>query len=380
MFVLILRICISGGRCIDERNGFRCVCPSGWSGIRCTDNTNDCSYAPCLNGGTCEDRINDFECRCRPGFVGELCQTNIDDCLNWPCANGGTCHDLVNDFRCNCAPGFSGKDCRLNVNECEKQPCLNGGTCTDQVNDYECKCLKGYYGKNCEFPDGFIPPIPQLPPVDGQSPQPSGSTQTPVVVVGGETGKSTDEEEDSVVTMNQLLLIICLGVGIPILIIIIIIVFLLCNRRRHNTADNNACKENVQNEIINNKNKCLAVDNINKPTNNPNAQPNMCLKIQNEDSRTLPPKKNNTDKLYNKNKHYNKDLISNSTRGVHSSCSYNRDILDDSDLKKPVKNVKSSHTPHHHPHDGGIQTIDSLKKSLDMESSSTSADSVIDIR
>ena len=324
---------------------------------------------PCLNGGTCYDRVNDFECRCPAGFVGELCQTNIDDCLNWPCANGGTCHDLVNDFRCDCAPGFQGKDCRLNVNECAHQPCLNGGTCTDQVNDYECRCPRGFYGKSCEFPEGYIPPIP-IDATGGPGVPRGVSTTQNTIVVGSDA--ATSPEDESVVTMNQLLLIICLGVGIPILIIIIIIVFLLCNRRRNLGADSTTCnRENAQNEIINNKNK------LDKLSNNPNAQPNTCLKIQNEDTRTLPPKRNNTDKAYNKNKHYEKDLISNRTassaRGVHSSSYNHRDILEDSDLKKPVKS-------HNHPHGGGIQTIDSLKKSYDMEPPSTSTDSVIDIR
>lgn len=375
-------LCVAGGRCIDERNGFRCMCPSGWSGVRCTENTNDCSMAPCLNGGTCKDGVNDFECRCPPGFVGELCQTNIDDCLNWPCANGGTCHDLVNDFRCDCAPGFEGKDCRLNVDECSAAPCLHGGNCTDQVNDYECQCPEGYYGKSCEFPDGFVPQIhePLVPPPE--------TPHTPVVVVGGDVGESRDGDESGP-TVKQLVLIIGLGVGIPIIIIIVIIAFLLWNmyRRRNSTADasapNNTCsKENAENEIINNKTKSYSVDTSRNHHQPSSAQTNMCVNIHNEDSRTLPPKKeNNTDKLY---KHYNKDLISNNTaassrRGVHSSCSYNhRDILDDRDLKKPVK---SSHRHQHLPHDGGIQTIDSLKKSLDIESSSTSADSVmIDIR
>ena len=371
--IILIKYClfyIAGGRCIDERNGFRCVCPSGWSGITCTINTNDCSMEPCFNGGTCHDRVNDFECRCQPGFVGELCQTNLDDCLNWPCANGGTCHDLVNDFQCDCAPGFTGKDCRLNVNECAAKPCLNGGTCSDQVNDYECDCPDGFYGKSCEFPIGFTPTIGPQSTIDGRNGQSGASTTQNTIVVGGDTAKSTDEEE-SVVTMNQLLLIICLGVGIPILIIIIIIVFLLCNRRRNTGTDSSTCdKENTQNDIINNKNK------LDKLTNNPNRQ---CLKIQNEDSRTLPPKKNNTDKAYNKSKHYEKDLISNrpvsTARGVHSSSCYNnRDILVDSDLKKPVK------SSHHHPHGGCVQTIDSLKKSYDIESSSTSTDSDIHIR
>ncbi len=363
---------------------------------------NDCSMAPCLNGGTCVDRVNDFECRCPAGFVGKLCQTNIDDCLNWPCANGGTCHDLVNDFRCDCAPGFEGKDCRENVDECAQTPCKNGGTCTDQVNDYECACPEGFYGKSCEFPDGFIPP-----PVPRRYPgaAPPRTTPTPVIVVGGGNEHGTHEDQSGVAPAQKTyMLVLCLGLGIPVLIIIILIVILLLNQRRirqwhqgHGTTRASENKENVQNEIINNKNKNLAVDNLSRmppPPNNyhpggggggPPLQHN--VHIHNEDSRTLPRdvKENNTDKsTYHKNKQYNKDLINNTgascSRSNSSSCSFNqRDVLDDRDLKKPVKNA-AAHRLHQPPPDGSIQTIDSLKKTLDLESSSSSPDTVIDIR
>ncbi len=325
----------------------------------CSENTNDCSMQPCLNAGRCIDRVNDFQCECLPGFVGPLCQHNIDDCLNWPCANGGTCHDGVNDFRCDCAPGFSGHDCRVNINECLENPCLNGASCIDQVNDYQCRCLPGFFGKTCQFSD-VMWNTDHYPP-DNNRPQVTHTTNGPVHVIAKDTENAIDQ---SVVTMQQLLLIICLGVGIPILIIIVIIVFLLCNRRHPSHMTSNPVKESAQNEIntMNNKNKCIDTQII--TTQQPS---NLCLKITNEqDSRALPQKIVNTDKAYNIDKivNYNKDLIP-------SKRQYSSSKLIVKDLKKPIK----SNNVHQ-----GIKTIASLRKSMDIESLSTSSDSVIDTR
>lgn len=38
--------------------------------------------------GTCVDNINSFTCICPTGFSGVNCDENIDDCLTSPCANG----------------------------------------------------------------------------------------------------------------------------------------------------------------------------------------------------------------------------------------------------------------------------------------------------
>ena len=38
--------------------------------------------------GTCVDKINSFNCNCPTGFSGVRCDYNIDDCLATPCVNG----------------------------------------------------------------------------------------------------------------------------------------------------------------------------------------------------------------------------------------------------------------------------------------------------
>ena len=55
------------------------------------------NHAPCLSlkitivsifSGTCVDKINSFNCICPNGFSGVRCDYNIDDCLATPCVNG----------------------------------------------------------------------------------------------------------------------------------------------------------------------------------------------------------------------------------------------------------------------------------------------------
>lgn len=269
--------CLNGGRCIDEFDGFRCICRPGYSGATCHDNPNDCSLQPCLNGATCHDGVNEFVCRCVPGFVGPLCQTNVDDCATRPCANGATCHDLINDFACDCAPGFSGKDCRVDTDECAGAPCLNGATCADRVNGYECACATGYYGKNCDR--SVAHPVKTTGGVQMSQTTPMTTMKaTTTTTVGehqttdGAAGVAGSNQAHAGaamadVTMEQLLLIICLGIGIPIIIIIGIIIFLLLNQRRNRRRNRQAAAQarpenfdNEHNEIRTANNKAKAID------------------------------------------------------------------------------------------------------------------------
>ncbi|KAL3872719.1 hypothetical protein ACJMK2_035925 [Sinanodonta woodiana] len=226
--------CLHGGRCVDELNGFRCVCSAGYSGRKCEENVNDCSHNPCQNGGSCMDRVNDFECRCVAGFVGSLCEINVDDCELRPCANGGTCKDLVNDFTCICKPGFSGKDCRLNVNDCNPNPCTNDGSCVDLVSDYRCTCKQGFSGKNCQFrtSDNTQMTVTKLP----ERTTTERIVDKPTTYHPNSNISSYQQQQSTPVsgelTTSHLLLIVCLGAGIPLLIIIVVVTIFLCRRRR----------------------------------------------------------------------------------------------------------------------------------------------------
>lgn len=143
--------CLNGGRCSQIfRGGSRCVCPNGFSGLKCEVDINECAPDPCGPNGTCEDRRGGFNCECDPGYAGELCDVDIDACLAGPCLNGATCEDGDGeDYTCTCAAGFTGTDCEIDIDDCSPNPCLNGGACTDGVDSYECACVPGFVGAIC---------------------------------------------------------------------------------------------------------------------------------------------------------------------------------------------------------------------------------------
>lgn len=229
----------SGGRCVDEMNGFRCVCTPGFNGQTCEENVNDCSKNPCLNGGTCTDKVNDFVCRCVPGYVGTLCEVAVNDCEIRPCANGGTCQDRNNDFACICALGFTGKDCTTNIDDCSPNPCRHG-KCKDLVAGYQCFCNDGYTGHNCDRVEGKSPPR---------------NTTSPMATVNQRKALKEEEKEESL-SVIHLGLIICLGAGVPLVLIIIAVIVMLLRHRQHHFRENMQ-KENEQNKF---NSKCMETD------------------------------------------------------------------------------------------------------------------------
>jgi Notch-like protein len=46
--------------------------------------------SPCVYG-QCNDMISSFQCRCLTGYDGIHCDNNIDDCIGGVCHNGATC-------------------------------------------------------------------------------------------------------------------------------------------------------------------------------------------------------------------------------------------------------------------------------------------------
>ena len=235
-----------------------CICPTGFSGPACEDDGHDyCAHQPCQNGGTCRDLTNDYECRCVAGFVGPVCEVNVDDCEMRPCANGGSCTDLVNDFQCACKPGWTGKDCSTNVDDCLSQPCKNGGVCHDRIDDYECTCPEGFWGKDCNMYNGMTTtpsPVPHTGAANAthalDSTQ-SATTEDPLNQSSNISGQAAAGSGGADVFSPEMLLGICLGVGLPILIIIILVAVLLCRKRRNHAARSNMDKERQQNFINN---------------------------------------------------------------------------------------------------------------------------------
>lgn len=82
---------------------------TGFEGLLCSNNVNDCLGQVCPAGRVCQDLVDDYECRCPAGYTGEACQEEIDECHSAPCQNHGECHDAVANFTCACSPGFTGE-------------------------------------------------------------------------------------------------------------------------------------------------------------------------------------------------------------------------------------------------------------------------------
>lgn len=79
----------------------------------CPTLSHDLSLSSCLNNGTCVEGINTHSCRCRTGFSGIYCEREIDECESQPCKNGGTCTNDVGTYRCTCPSGFTGTNCQV---------------------------------------------------------------------------------------------------------------------------------------------------------------------------------------------------------------------------------------------------------------------------
>lgn len=140
--------CKNEGQCVNELNGYKCKCKTGFNGTNCEINIDDCANPnPCQNGATCSDGLASYTCSCASGFTGKQCETNIDDCKSLPCQHYGTCVDGVNSYSCVCAPGYTGKNCDIDFDECSSNPCMFGGTCENKQNGFQCKCPQGTSGK-----------------------------------------------------------------------------------------------------------------------------------------------------------------------------------------------------------------------------------------
>ena len=118
--------CLNNGTCIDGFGSYICtcvegftgrdcsiICPVGHHGEKCEIDKNYCMSSSCHNGGTCIEQFDGYSCLCSPQFTGSTCSVSNNCSVN-VCTNGGTCVNNINTgYQCQCNTGYNGPHCEL---------------------------------------------------------------------------------------------------------------------------------------------------------------------------------------------------------------------------------------------------------------------------
>jgi hypothetical protein len=167
----------------------------------------------------------------------------------------------------------------VDIDECASNPCRNGATCKQSVDNYHCSCLPGFTGKNCQYLPGQIETTTRES-TDGNVLQTTTLKENGARTVKNNVTVTEQHGQEQEFTTTQLLLIVCLGVGIPLLSIIIVVTILLCRKRRSPPLKSREEEENVQNSINNKLRESKIFTTIPQSSSNIS---NLTSKISNED-------------------------------------------------------------------------------------------------
>jgi Notch-like protein len=122
----------------------------GYNGNRCEYMTNPCASQPCARGVCTNSGGSGYKCKCPSGFTGVNCETDINECSDSTkvtCYNNSTCINTIGGFICRCLTGFTGQFCELSLDNCYSNPCYNDALCLNDVgSSYQCLCQPGFAG------------------------------------------------------------------------------------------------------------------------------------------------------------------------------------------------------------------------------------------
>ncbi|XP_015261667.1 PREDICTED: protein crumbs homolog 1 [Gekko japonicus] len=172
--------CHNNATCEDTAESYFCHCLPGYTGFFCETDVNECSSNPCLHGSVCVElswsdwygripelplefsyyRASGYVCDCQTGFTGIHCEEDINECHMNPCQNGGTCENSLGNYTCHCPLGehdgvsYGGWNCTEVLVGCVQHKCQNEGLCiphfTNGQHSYTCLCSSGFTGVHCE--------------------------------------------------------------------------------------------------------------------------------------------------------------------------------------------------------------------------------------
>jgi len=183
--------------CHNHEGGFSCVCDTvGYTDIdgQCVD-IDECIEDQC-DHGTCRNKPGSFECDCESGWQGIFCEVDIDECADErssPCNEDEYCANSQGSFSCHakCDCG-AGQECDagdgscfctdegyestpvdgvcVDIDECVSDPCEVGQNCVNTQGGYECEdAITVAPGPDPTEPS--TEPVPTVDPKDAERPE-----------------------------------------------------------------------------------------------------------------------------------------------------------------------------------------------------------------
>ncbi|XP_051560876.1 growth arrest-specific protein 6-like isoform X1 [Myxocyprinus asiaticus] len=154
-------------RCEDKKGEFLCHCFTGWTGVRCDKDVNECIKQNGRCDHECNNTVGSYHCSCRHGYrlSGHHTCLDVDECVETPDVCGtATCLNIIGSYDCLCEEGYvydnNTKSC-VDVDECESHVCEE--ECVNTAGSFRCYC-DGRQGKrlgpdqrNCESIESYLP-------------------------------------------------------------------------------------------------------------------------------------------------------------------------------------------------------------------------------